>query len=99
MSTIESAELAAARRRIRELEVRRVIFSTNSVESLNTRFRRAVRARGHFANEQAALKCLYLALRSLDPTGRGRQRLAVRWKPAPNAFALMFDGRIFPNNN
>jgi putative transposase len=81
-----------------ELEVRRVIFSTNAIESLNARFRRAVRARGHFPNEQAALKCLYLVLRSLDPTGRGRQRWAVRWKPALNAFALMFEGRIFPNN-
>jgi hypothetical protein len=50
-----------------ELEVRRVIFSTNAIESLNARFRRAVRARGHFPNEQAATKCLYLALRSLDP--------------------------------
>ena len=81
-----------------EVEVRRVIFSTNAIESLNARFRRAVRARGHFPNEQAAIKCLYLALRSLDPTGRGRQRWAVRWKPALNAFALMFEGRIFPDN-
>ena len=81
-----------------ELEVRRVIFSTNAIESLNAWFRRAVRARGHFPTEQAAIKCLYLAFRSLDPTGRGRQRWAVRWKPALNAFALMFEGRIFPNN-
>jgi len=80
-----------------ELEVRRVIFSTNAIESLNARFRRAVRARGHFPHEQAALKCLYLVIRSLDPTGRGRQRWAVRWKPALNAFALMSEGRIFPN--
>jgi hypothetical protein len=36
-------------------------------------------------------------LRSLDPTGRGRQRWAIRWKPALNAFALMFEGRIIPN--
>lgn len=80
-----------------EVEVRKVIFSTNAVESLNARFRRAVRARGHFPSDQAALKCLYLTLRSLDPTGRGRQRWAVRWKPALNAFALMFEGRIIPN--
>jgi transposase-like protein len=82
-----------------ELEVRRVIFSTNAIESLNARFRRAVRARGHFPSEQAALKCLYLVIRSLDPTGRGRQRWAMRWKPALNAFALMFEGRIFPSSN
>ena len=36
-----------------EVEVRRVIFSTNAIESLNARFRRAVRARGHFPTEQA----------------------------------------------
>jgi putative transposase len=82
-----------------ELEVRRVIFSTNAIESLNARFRRAVRARGHFPSEQAAIKCLYLVTRSLDPTGKGRARWAVRWKPALNAFALMFEGRIFPNGN
>ena len=63
------------------VEVRKVIFSTNAIESLNARFRRAVRARGHFPSEQAAIKCLYLVIRSLDPTGRGRQRWAVRWKP------------------
>jgi len=82
-----------------EVEVRRVIFSTNAIESLNARFRRAVKARGHFPTEQAALKCLYLVTRSLDPTGKGRARWAVRWKPALNAFNLMFEGRIFPNGN
>jgi len=48
---------------------------------------RAVRARGHFRNDAAALKCLYLVTRSLDPTGRGRARWVTRWKPALNAFA------------
>ena len=51
-------------------EIRTVIATTNAIESLNARFRRAVRARGHFPNEQAALKCLYLTVVSLDPTGR-----------------------------
>jgi Transposase, Mutator family len=40
------------------VEVRKVIFSTNAVESLNARFRRATRARGHFPTEHAAMKCL-----------------------------------------
>ena len=57
-------------------------------ESLNARYRRAIRARGHFPTEQAALKCLYLVTRSLDPTGRGKARWAMRWKPALNAFAI-----------
>ena len=52
-----------------DVEIRRVIYTTNAIESLNARFRRAARARGHFPNEQAALKCLYLVIRSLDPTG------------------------------
>ena len=66
---------------------------------LNARYRRAVRARGHFPNEQAALKCLYLVTRSLDPTGQGRARWAMRWKPALNAFAITFEGRITPAGN
>jgi transposase-like protein len=75
-------------------EIRKVIYSTNAIESMHARFRRAVRVRGHFPNEQAALKCLYLTIRSLDPTGRGRQRWINRWKPALNAFAVTFEGRI-----
>jgi putative transposase len=77
-----------------DVEIRRVICSTNAIESLNARYRRAVRARGHFPNDTAALKCLYLATRALDPTGRGRARWATRWKPALNAFAIAFEGRI-----
>lgn len=60
----------------------------------NARYRRAVRARGHFPNDAAALKCLYLVTRSLEPTGRGRARWVTRWKPALNAFAIAFEGRI-----
>ena len=48
------------------------------------------------ANEQAGLKCLYLVVRSLDPTGRGRKRWMNRWKPALNAFAITFEGRLLP---
>jgi putative transposase len=76
------------------VEIRKIICSTNAIESLNARYRRAVRVRGHFPNEQAALKCLYLTTRSLDPTGRGKARWATRWKPALNAFAITFEGRI-----
>jgi transposase-like protein len=75
-------------------EIRTVICTTNAIESLNARFRRSVKARGHFPNEQAALKHLYLVIISLDPTGRGRQRWSNRWKAALNAFDITFDGRI-----
>jgi putative transposase len=75
-------------------EIRRVICSTNAIESVNARIRRAVKARGHFPNEQAALKCVYMAVMSLDPTGTGRKRWMMRWKPALNAFEIAFDGRL-----
>ncbi|MFV2110682.1 hypothetical protein ACFHWU_29555, partial [Micromonospora sp. LOL_015] len=45
-------------------------------------------------SEQAALKCVYLAVMSLDPTGQGRKRWATRWKSALNAFDITFDGRL-----
>ena len=65
---------------------------------LNARYRRAVRVRGHFpTDKQAALKCRYLVTRSLDPTGRGRARWVTRWKPALNAFAITFEGRLVPS--
>jgi transposase-like protein len=60
----------------------------------NARYRRAVKARGHFPTEQAALKCLYLVTRSLYPTGTGRARWAMRWKPASNAFTITFSDRF-----
>src|SRR3954451_793136 len=77
-----------------DTEIRRVICSTNAIESVNARIRRAVKARGHFPNEQAALKCVYMAIMSLDPTGKGRKRWITRWKAALNAFAITFDGRL-----
>jgi putative transposase len=80
-----------------DVEIRKVICSTNAIESLNARYRRAVRARGHFPTELAALKCLYLVTRSLDPTGKGRARWITRWKPALNAFAITFEGRLTPS--
>jgi transposase-like protein len=77
-----------------DVEIRKVLCSTNAIESLNARYRRAVKARGHFPTEQAALKCLYLVTRSLDPTGQGKARWAMRWKPALNAFAITFGDRF-----
>jgi len=65
-----------------------------TIESLNARYRRAIKARGHFPSEQAAMKCLYLVTRSLDPTGVGRARWMMRWKPALNAFAITFGDRF-----
>ncbi|WP_399171313.1 IS256 family transposase [Streptomyces sp. TLI_171] len=77
-----------------DAEVRRVICTTNAIESVNARIRKAVRSRGHFPNEQAALKCVYMAIMSLDPTGAGRKRWTTRWKAALNAFEIASDGRL-----
>jgi putative transposase len=82
-----------------DIEIRKIICTTNAIESINSRLRRAVNARGHFPTEQAALKCLYLALMGLDPTGKGRGRWTMRWKAALNAFDLAFDGRLSAGRN
>ncbi|WTW94950.1 IS256 family transposase [Streptomycetaceae bacterium NBC_01309] len=82
-----------------DAEIRTVICSTNAIESVNARIRRAVKARGHFPNEQAALKCVYMAIMSLDPTGTGRKRWTMRWKAALNAFDIAFDGRLSATRN
>lgn len=77
-----------------DTEIRRIVCTTNAIESVNARIRRAVKARGHFPNETAALKCVYLAIMSLDPTGTGQARWTMRWKAALNAFDITFDGRL-----
>ena len=77
-----------------DAHIRAVICTTNAIESINARIRRAVNARGHFPTEAAALKCVYLAITSLDPTGRGRRRWSNRWKEALNAFEITFEGRL-----
>jgi transposase-like protein len=77
-----------------DTEIRTIICTTNAIESINARIRRAVNARGHFPTEQAALKCVYLAIMSLDPTGNGRKRWSNRWKAALNAFEITFDQRL-----
>lgn len=55
-------------------EIRKIIRTTKAMESLSGRYRRAVRARGHFPNDAAAMKCLCLVTRSLD-TGLLRRDL------------------------
>ncbi|MFF5638148.1 transposase [Streptomyces sp. NPDC012825] len=77
-----------------DTEACRIVCTTNAIESVNARIRRAVKARGHFPNEQAALKCVYMAIMSLDPTGKGQTRWTLHWKIALNTFDITFDGRL-----
>ena len=76
-------------------EVRRVIYTTNLIESMNARLRKVTRNRGQFPSEQAALKVLYLAVRNLEEFRR--PNVGIRssgWKQALQAFTIYFEGRI-----
>jgi transposase-like protein len=76
-------------------EVRRVIYTTNLIESVNSRLRKVTRNRGQFPSEQAALKVLYLAVRNLEEFRS--PNVGIRssgWKQALQAFTIYFDGRI-----
>jgi transposase-like protein len=76
-------------------DVRRVVYTTNLIESMNARLRKVTRNRGQFPSEQAALKVLYLAVRNLDefrgPTVGPR---SSGWKQALQSFTIYFEGRI-----
>lgn len=77
-----------------DVKIRTMICSTNAIESVNARIREAVRARGHFPSEAAAMKCIYMALMLLDPTARDRRRWTMRSKAPMNAFQIAFEGRL-----
>lgn len=80
--------------KVRDVEIRKIVCTTSAIESINARIRKAVRARGHFPTGQAALKCVYLGVMSLGPTGTRHKRWAMRWKAALQAFDITFDGRF-----
>ena len=75
-------------------ELRKIVYTTNSIESLNARFRRAVRHRGHFPTEQAALKVLYL---TATKRRKNRQDLIGQtngWKTILNTLTVHYGERI-----
>ena len=71
-------------------EVRRIIYTTNAIESLNAKLRRAVRARGHFPTDDSAMK-LYLVLNMAAKQWKMPQR---EWTMAKAQFAIFFEGRF-----
>jgi transposase-like protein len=76
-------------------EVRRVIYTTNLIESMNNRLRKVTRNRGQFPSEQAALKVLYLAVRNLEEFRTPNTGIrSSGWKQALQAFTIYFEGRI-----
>jgi len=80
-------------------EIRRVVYTINMIESLNARFRQATRRRGHFPNDQAALKVLYLVIRDRRKNRAGVVGKNSGWKKALNAFALYYGDRNTENTN
>jgi len=73
-------------------EIRKIVYTTNAIESLNMSLRKAIKTRGAFPSEEAALKVMYLALRNLAR----KWNLVQGWKEALNRFALVWEAR-FPH--
>jgi len=76
------------------VELRRIVYTTNAVESLNARFRKAVRHRTHFPNEQAALKVLYLVATERRPNRSNPTGKVNGWKTILNALTIHYGDRI-----
>ena len=80
------------------VELRKIVYTTNAIESLNARFRRAVRHRGHFPNEQAALKVLYLVATQRRPNRENLTGKINGWKHILNALTIHYGDRITTNH-
>jgi transposase-like protein len=72
-------------------EIRRVIYTTNAIESLHMQLRKVLKNRGHFPNDEAATKLIYLALQNIT---RRWNKPAVTWKKALTQFAIVFAERL-----
>jgi transposase-like protein len=72
-------------------EVRKVLYTTNAIESLHMRLRKIIKNRGHFPSDEAATKLLFMALRNIIA---GRKMPAREWKAALAQFAVLFPERL-----
>jgi len=72
-------------------EIRRVIYTTNAIESVNARVRKIIKTRGHFPTDDAANKLIWLALRNITADWG---KAAQHWKEAMNQFAILYDDRF-----
>jgi transposase-like protein len=80
------------------VELRKVVYTTNAIESLNARFRRAVRHRGHFPNEQSALKVLYLVATQRQKNRENMSGKISGWKHILNALTVHYGDRMNINH-
>lgn len=76
-------------------EIRRLIYTTNAIESLNRGLRKIIKTRGHFPNDQAATKLLFLALRNIEKRWKAAPK---EWLPALNQFDILFGDRLRVTN-
>ena len=72
-------------------QIRRVIYTTNAIESVNARLRKIIKTRGHFPSDDAAAKLIWLALRNITAEWG---RAAHNWKEAMNQFAILYEDRF-----
>jgi transposase-like protein len=72
-------------------EIRRVIYTTNAIESVNAQLRKIIKTRGHFPTDDAANKLIWLALRNITADWG---KPAHHWKAAMNQFAILYDDRF-----
>jgi transposase-like protein len=72
-------------------EVRRVIYTTNAIESVNARLRKILKTRGHFPSDDAATKLIWLALRNITANWA---RASPHWRAAMNQFAILYKERF-----
>lgn len=72
-------------------QIRRVIYTTNAIESINARLRKIIKTRGHFPSDDAATKLIWLALRNITADWG---RAAKDWKQAMNQFAILYEDRF-----
>lgn len=72
-------------------EIRKAIYTTNAIESLNMSLRKVTKNRGSFPNDEAMTKLLYLAMKNISK----KWTLPIRdWKSAMNQFTILFEGRM-----
>ena len=80
------------------VELRKIVYTTNAIESMNARFRRAIRHRGHFPNEQAALKVLYLVATTRRQNRENMTGRIHNWKTVLNALTIHYGDRLTPTS-
>lgn len=76
-------------------EIRKVIYTTNQIESINYQLRKTTKTRGSFPSDEAAIKLVYLGIRNIETTRGGELGTGTQgWHRALNAFAVQFPNRL-----